>query len=436
MPALATQSGAIKKVLLFIASLLIINHLGRPFELILVGLRIPALITTVGVVAVVATGAMRKLYSSVSIALCALLTWMVLCVPFSLWQAGSASYVLWYVVFWLSLILLLADAPSTPRSIMSTAGVVAFTCTLYIVVGALLMDTERLYGFGTFGNADDIALMGGYTVPFVLIFAMKLKRSWARNLMTILLVSVLVYMVGKTATRTAILGFAAMIAVYFFQGTTRQKVSVILGSAVCAVFLYFLLPQSAVDRLATIVDSLNEERVATMSTTSEAMASTRQRRELFQDTVDATLAHPVFGVGPGQFQVYRFDYLKKLYFPSHNTYGQIASETGLPGLLLYVTFLASILYSNRRSRKILGSATDPDALQLKRISVHLDAALAYFAVCAFFMTCDRHPHQFVIAGLSIAVYSLSKARLRAPASVPLPAKTLPNPYMYGLQHRS
>ena len=41
-----------------------------------------------------------------------------------------------------------------------------------------------------------------------------------------------------------------------------------------------------------------------------------------------------------------------------------------------------------------------------RHSPALEAALAYFVVCAAFMTCDRHPQQFVLAGIAISLEAI------------------------------
>jgi hypothetical protein len=35
----------------------------------------------------------------------------------------------------------------------------------------------------------------------------------------------------------------------------------------------------------------------------------------------------------------------------------------------------------------------------------------YFAICAAFMTCERHPHQYVLAGMALALYRISMFRV-------------------------
>jgi hypothetical protein len=47
---------------------------------------------------------------------------------------------------------------------------------------------------------------------------------------------------------------------------------------------------------------------------------------------------------------------------------------------------------------------------MSQIVVCLESALVYFTVCAAFMTCDRHPHQFALAGLAIALERMARAQ--------------------------
>jgi O-antigen ligase len=163
---------------------------------------------------------------------------------------------------------------------------------------------------------------------------------------------------------------------------------------------------------------------------SEAEASAAERHELMQDAITAALQHPVTGVGAGMFVQYRFDVMlrpdgtHKPYLPAHNTYLEIASECGFPGVVLYLIFLGSIYGAVRKTRNLTAARSTTDSDLLWSIALCVEAALVYFAVCAAFMTCDKHPHQFVLAGFAIAMLRMARA---LPAEnpraqpVPLPA---------------
>lgn len=101
-------------------------------------------------------------------------------------------------------------------------------------------------------------------------------------------------------------------------------------------------------------------------------------------------------------------------------------------------------------RNLNADGEHPQSALVSQITVALEATLAYFAVCAAFMTCDRHPHQFVLAGLAIALErvmrewaesrkrSLEAAALVAPSSTecqvaqhddPFKTRSVPEPGM-------
>jgi O-antigen ligase len=128
--------------------------------------------------------------------------------------------------------------------------------------------------------------------------------------------------------------------------------------------------------------------------------------------------NPLFGVGPGEFKDYRFSVLKKRYFPSHNTYAQIAAESGIPGLLFYLAFLACIYRTLLRIKKRVRATRYPETQLLLQITLCLEVTLGFFIMFSFFLTCDRYPHPFVIAGLALALERLLEQWIsRQPPSV-------------------
>jgi O-antigen ligase len=76
----------------------------------------------------------------------------------------------------------------------------------------------------------------------------------------------------------------------------------------------------------------------------EAENSTNARKEVLNESLGLTLKHPVVGVGPGQFRVAaaaqsKDEGVRALWLETHNTYTQISSETGIVGLLLYLSMI-------------------------------------------------------------------------------------------------
>jgi O-antigen ligase len=94
---------------------------------------------------------------------------------------------------------------------------------------------------------------------------------------------------------------------------------------------------------------------------AKAEGSTYARKNLLKAGIRITLMNPIVGVGPGMFQVAAADdqYTAKILFAAwretHNTFTQVSSETGIPGLLLYLAVILSVFTALlrvwRQSRK-------------------------------------------------------------------------------------
>jgi len=180
-------------------------------------------------------------------------------------------------------------------------------------------------------------------------------------------------------------------------------------------------PQAARDRLSTIFKTFSA--AAPEDRTGEADASAAERRELLKDGIWATLTHPIWGVGPGQFANYRWTSLgetngrKKSAMVTHNTYVQVSSESGIPGGLLYVLFLGVTFRSIGRLRKATAPRSSPALILGHQLASCLEMALVLFAVAAFFLSMEAYPWLFLIAGMAVAGERLARAELTRVQSV-------------------
>ena len=121
---------------------------------------------------------------------------------------------------------------------------------------------------------------------------------------------------------------------------------------------------------------------------TSAVTSTQHRRELLKKSIKFTLQHPIFGVGPGMYAVAedsdaRANGLRKgSWQGTHNSYTQVSSELGIPGLIAYV---AVIVFAYKRSaalyRKTRG---DPRLISISGCALALNYCIIVYAVSVFF----------------------------------------------------
>lgn len=397
-------------VSLWVLYALIFMHFGRVFDRFLTGWHIPGILCTVGIVTVLLLGGIRQLKFAPGIALTCLVVWMTISAPLSIWRVASISYVFSYIIYWFPLMILVACVPRSSRDLVWISGV-SVAASFFQITGGAEID-GRLGGSATFGNPDDFALLSGFAIPFMVLIAQRIQNLFLSFAVMGVGVGLLAITMFRTATRAVVPALILMLVVYFFNSKAIQKVGLLMAVGISAVAMTFVLPQNVMDRLATIFDSFDSQRVQSMAMENEAMASTGARKELLADAIKMTLDNPLLGVGPGEFADYRRENLtfaggqRKQGVPSHNTYAQIAAETGIPGVMFYIAFLTVIYLSIRRVRKLIKTSGHPDTQRFTQIAITLQAALAFFAISAFFMTCDRHPQQFLLAGLVMAAERL------------------------------
>lgn len=428
---------------LVLACLLIFNHFGRPFEKVLVGFKIPAMLCVTVILVVLLRGGIRGLKTRIGLPLAAFVGWMILITPLSSWRSGSVSYVGWYVALHVSMFLILLMAASNFQGLKKLFYMVIAGCALNIIYGGDFSGERFNLKSGMFGNSDDVALLAGFAAPFALFMAMQLPYMIFRVLVAVPAFGFLIYCIGLTATRAAVLGLAAMALVYLWRVSMLQRVIVLILCLAGFVTMLAVLPESVLNRFSTITDSLDIESARMQASESEAMASLTDRHDLLMDGIAMTLTSPIWGVGPGQYPQYRgtnykyFNGRPKRMVPSHNTYIQISSENGIPGIIFYLVFLAMI-HKTIRNCYAYNKPNAHARWQLGyQMSVCLEASYIYFVVCAIFMTCDQHPHQFVLAGLALAVEQMSLAAIQrqkatttatpSPAPQPGPARSFPQP---------
>ena len=418
-PSLVSQRQTNASLLVAFVMLLIFSHIGRPFEQILVGLRIPAVICSVAILISLAY-ALPVLKTPVGRALAMLVVWMLLVVPLSTWRGGSLKYVLLFAALWVTFFVLIATAPRTFQQMAVFASTMAIAVLFNILITAQFGDGDRLKMSGTFGNSGDVATLGGIALPFWLFVASRLPMILRIPLsvgMTIFLLRVVIL----AATRSTLIALVCMFLIWL----VRQKVTTQLIAMSSGVVLFLGLigtaPQAARDRLLTIFDAFSS--AAPEGPMDEAAGSAAERRQLLKDGIWATLTHPIWGVGPGQFANYRWTSLgetdgrKKSAMVTHNTYVQVSSESGIPGGLLYLFFVGVTFRSIGRLRKATAPRSSPGLILGHQLASCLEMALVLFAVAAFFLTMEAYPWLFFIAGMAVAGERLARAELTRVQSV-------------------
>jgi O-antigen ligase len=378
--------------------ILVFIEVGRPFDQFLAGYHIPAIICSLGIIVTLFTNGLGALKSKTGIALLLFVVVMAVTTVTSIWRGGSFSYLLTFVGLNVVLFCLVASAPKSIAQVRGLIWILVLSMLFNVLAGTGVDSGGRLYLTDQmFGNSDDVGLMGGFSIPLVILLCSRLKRFLGLILGTAGCLGCLI-IIGLSATRFAFLSLTVTAVVYFIRARAFQRMLLIFALVFALGTAVVFLPKSSIQRFSTLSEIFSGGPQNNGSSLSEADSSFLDRQLLAEDAMAAFIAHPIFGVGPDNFIVWRWEYLGRRGMRPHDVYLQTAAEEGIVGVILYATFLLQSLRTLQRSTKAM-----PGWEEGQTIALALQLSMVYFCVSGLFINVQMHAHQFIIAGLSVAL---------------------------------
>jgi O-antigen ligase len=299
---------------------------------------------------------------------------------------------------------------------------------------------SALYGFavpnasvpgrltGSIGDPNEQAAVLVAAIPMALALARSLRGRIELQLFCWLSILICVAGIIETLSRGGLVSFGVMMLAAVIWGGRWRRVAVVLvlvaGVGTVGYFA-FAASSSAVNR----VSSSNSDG----------------RSDIWAIGLRMFRAHPLLGVGSGNFQVAERFYLHQPGLitradliittpqPAQNVYLSFLSELGIPGLLVFVTILLSAFACAWRAALIFKRRDMQDMELLARC---LLLSLVALMTANVFLTDDYSKQLWLIIGLCPAVLSLARsdrfaaterARPAVAASGPVPLRALPAP---------
>jgi O-antigen ligase len=181
---------------------------------------------------------------------------------------------------------------------------------------------------------------------------------------------------------------------------SRHKMRLVVGFAAATAFMFAIGPGQMIKRLQQIQFEGQAE--------TGAEVSTRARVELARAGLRMMEAHPVFGVGLGQFQGAEYRYNPLLMtleghpHIAHDTYVQLGAEGGIPTLALYLAILGVTLATCRSAQKAPGV---PEGIA--GLALAFQIGLIGIMVAEIFLTAQYIKEVWVFISLTPSLYTIS-----------------------------
>jgi O-antigen ligase len=297
---------------------------------------------------------------------------------------------------------------------------VVITCAVF---GSLSGDGRFVVpysNFSFFSNSNELALQLVFGIIFLIFPFFERRTPW--KLLAFFLIPAAGMYTLQTGSRGVLIASIVVGLTLLFLSRNKGK---LIGSMAFIILIALVAaPPEVRQRLMSV--TLNPAADATTDeNVQSAIASQKQREDIFWQSVDMTLRHPVFGVGPGEFAAAQFGAVTGRgqwapWIGTHNSYTQVSSESGFPGLIFYV---ATICICLRMNYKLYRHCSVREELEEHAgISFCMLLGTILYAVSTVFFHIAYGGFLPAIAGLTTATY-LATRRDAAGLEAPTPAST-------------
>ena len=254
--------------------------------------------------------------------------------------------------------------------------------------------------------------IGLLIAPLVAFMGVIERRAVLARIAMLIMLGILLASVVVTYSRTGFLILLFAFILMVWRGLIRISFAKLTAILVVA------------GMFATAAPDKYTDRVLSLDAYTTKSASIRVRIEALKGAIGQFLDHPFLGVGYGNrygifkyFNTYRD---KKHAVTPHNSYAQVASQTGMIGLVVLLLFF---WHAHRHLRRAVYRFSELKRLDMARIGSALDISLLVFlfAGLATDLFDKGLAHAWMLIGTGGAFVLISEE-----ACLPRPAQTLEN----------
>jgi O-antigen ligase len=281
------------------------------------------------------------------------------------------------------------------RLIFIQTASVAAIAAVTVLRKALVMG--RLVGavHGIYENSNELALILVLTLPFCIAFLLR-TPSWWRKVIWATAAMLLVYGTMLSGSRAGLLALLVSGGICLREfGIRGRRIALVLAAGGVAAVLMLVASDTVMDRFHDMFDEK-----PTTEAGRAAYGSAVERQEMLWKAVAVTADHPLFGIGPGNFNS-----ISGHWKDQHNTYMQMSSEGGVPAFILYILLLWCALANLRRTNQL----TSPDSEEAL-FAMALRASLYGFMVGSFFADSAYHFFPYFLVGYTSALVAIVEGK--------------------------
>ncbi|MDQ3686918.1 MAG: O-antigen ligase family protein [Acidobacteriota bacterium] len=335
----------------------------------------------------------REVNLIVPLCLVALLTMPFAISPADAWKMFNETYV--KVVLMFIVMVNVVRTQFRLKALILLLLAVTFVLSVAAVndyrLGHLPVEGYRVQGLigGMFGNPNDLALHLVTMTPLAVALYFGTRNIFKK----ILYAACVLLFVGAnivTYSRGGFLGLMCVAGVMVWKlGREKRFTAGVLSLVVGGIFIA-LAPGNYGLRILSIFDS-----------SLDAHGTGTMRDALLAASVKTAIFNPFFGVGMDNYHIMSIRELV-----SHNAYTQVATELGIPALIIYIMFMLAPL---RRLRRVESETFDARrGSRFYYLAVGLQAAIIGYMVSSFFVSVAYQWYVYYLVGFAVCLRRIYK----------------------------
>jgi len=355
-----------------------------------------------------------RVKNSLGVVLVLLTGWFLACVPTSYHRGGSVVHLNSY---WFSTVLIALLAMAYPED-SKTMRRMLYAVASGMLLVALLRSSQTVFTIGSLDNPNLYGQHLLYSIPFLFLPILRNGVFSLRGLACSLCIILLVAKIVAVGSRSSLLAVIFLTLILFLHVPFVKKLLLLAMAVPAILFTLAMLPQGAIYRYSTLISQEGSNRILTEEELS-AIESAEARKYHLEQSIKLTLQHPVFGVGPGMFTVAdaaesESRGMKAHWKETHNSITQISSETGFPGLALYLTMSGLIGAALWRTMR-MGRRAKPgtEAYEISSLATVMLYSFLAFMITGTFSSSAYLSYLPLLGGFAFAANRLGTAAATA-----------------------
>ena len=366
--------------------LTIVAYLARIAEIFpaLATFRVNFLLFVTTLILFVLTGEMKNIKIKGNIELL-LMTGFVLSgllsVPFSVWPGNALQTCQGSIMINMAIFLFCLAVIKTEKQLHGTISTIICSCAILLYGLTYRPVIAEEYRISTTSSYDsnDIALLFVFAFPVASAFfvASKLKGK----LLACIIMVGLAQGIVTTGSRGGMIAFGiACLLLIFSSGIGLKLFYKLVVVIMIAMFVLSPTGDGLRERFATLMSGKDYNTVNTNSAAGGRLA-------IWKSGLVLLLNNPIVGVGAGNSPTAMGQkHGDASWRTMHNSYLQIAVETGLIGLSIYLAMLCAILKNCKNTITILARSTSQQGKRLLSVASSMQIGFIAYMIAGFFLS--------------------------------------------------